>query len=126
MAPEDDGSMDLSTGTLPVLRVVGVVAIAVVITLYIANVQSKASAAEGLADQQREFSASLHKIEGKIDVLLDTREDVVEIKTIIQNHEQRFQSLETRIQTQDAWIQTTRERLLKSGFEPPPYKREDP
>lgn len=99
----------------------GAAATLVSVTVWLTNLSHDAKAGTTLTNQIETLSASQNRLEGKIDTLVGMQGDLARTTSELSGIKGRLDGYETRLQTMDAWIQTTRERLRDQGFQTDPY-----
>ena len=78
-----------------------------------------------LAAELKEVNKSLAEMKGSLNTLMGMQSQLANVSADVGSMESRMDHFDTRLQTMDAWIQTTRERLVRQGFEAPPYKQKE-
>lgn len=69
----------------------------------------------------KDMNRQLNELRGSINTLVSMQGQVAQVSADVSGLRSRMDSQETRLQTMDAWIQNTREKLREQGFRSEPY-----
>jgi hypothetical protein len=89
-------------------------------TTWVVKTNDKAASTTVLAEKMDALNTQIATMQGSINALMQMQSTVAETKAAVSGLESRLDAMETRLQTQTAWMLTTRERLKDQGFETPP------
>ena len=91
-------------------------------TVWVVRTTDKAAAVDGLQRELSSLNTKLDTMQGSVNALMTMQATVAETKAEVGALSSRLDNMDTSIQTQNAWIMTTRERLSRQGFETPEFK----
>lgn len=95
----------------------------VAVTVWLTNLSHRADTATTLASAIEDLTKAQARQEGKIDTLVSMQGDLARTTAEISGLKSRLDAQDRRLETMDAWIQTTRDRLQEQGFRGvPDYK----
>lgn len=93
------------------------------VTVWLTNLSHRADTATTLAAAIEDLTKAQARQEGKIDTLVSMQGDLARTTAEISGLKSRLDAQDRRLETMDAWIQTTRDRLQEQGFRGvPDYK----
>jgi peptidoglycan hydrolase CwlO-like protein len=91
-------------------------------TVWVVRTTDKAAAIAPIQQQLGGLNSKLDTMQGSVNALMTMQATVAETKAEVGALNSRLDSMDTAIQSQNAWIMTTRERLSRQGFETPEFQ----
>lgn len=90
-------------------------------TVWVVRTTDKAAAIAPIQQQLGGLNSKLDTMQGSVNALMSMQATVAETKADVGSLKAQITALDTKLQTQDAWIQRLRDDLRARGLNPPPY-----
>ena len=91
--------------------------------MWIARTGDRAATTTQLAGELRTMNTQLATLQGSVNALMGMQSELAKTSANVATMREQMEGFETRLQTMDAWIQTTRDRLKSQGFSDVPDYR---
>jgi hypothetical protein len=90
--------------------------------MWIQQINDSRDATASMAGKLDSLISQQSTMQGSLNALMEMQATLSRTSAEVGSLESRMDSFEVRLQTQEAWIQTTRQKLIEQGFRSPDFR----